>query len=110
MRSESGPLPDAAGHGAWPGAYVLSLHADGTWELLSTKLKTPPATLASGRVSLAPHSWHKLSLTFNGADIVAEIDGRRAGQASDATHAKGMAGIGSGWNRAQFDNFEVAKR
>jgi hypothetical protein len=98
------------GKAPWPGGYVLTLHSDGAWELLNTKLKTAPARLASGSLHLAPHSWHRLSLTFQGAAIVAEVDGRRVGQATDATHTKGMAGIGSGWNRAQFDNFEVARK
>ena len=98
------------GKAPWPGGYVLSLHADGAWQLLSAKLKSPPSQLASGKLQLAPHSWHRLSLTFQGAQIVAEVDGRRVGEATDATHGKGMAGIGSGWNRAQFDNFEVARK
>jgi hypothetical protein len=73
-------------------------------------LKTEPARLASGTLQLAPHSWHRLSLRFQGAGIVAEVDGRGVAQVTDATHGKGMAGIGSGWNWALFDNFEVAKR
>lgn len=98
------------GKAPWPGAYVLSLRADGAWELLSTRLKSAPARLASGTLRVAPRSWHRLSLSFQGAAIVAEVDGRRIGQATDATHGKGMAGIGSGWNRALFDNFEVTRK
>lgn len=98
------------GKAVWPSGYVLSLHADGAWELLNTKLKTAPARLASGTLQLMPHSWHRLSLTFEGSAIVAEVDGHRVGQATESTHGKGMAGIGSGWHHALFDNFEVSRK
>jgi Glycosyl hydrolase family 59 len=95
------------GKAPWPTGYVLSVRGNGTWELLSTKLKNEPTRLASGTLSVMPHSWHSLALTFQGPAITAAVDGHTIAQTSDSTHGKGMAGIGSGWNRTMFDNFEV---
>jgi galactosylceramidase len=97
------------GKAPWPSAYVFSVRADGAWELLNAKLKNAPARLASGTLQFTPRSWHRLSLTFQGSAIIAKVDGRQVAQVTDSTHLKGMAGIGSGWNRALFDNFEVAR-
>ncbi|HXW14216.1 MAG TPA: galactosylceramidase, partial [Terriglobia bacterium] len=44
----------------WVSGYILSVHQDGTWELDSTKFKTPTRKLASGKVPLQPKTWHKL--------------------------------------------------
>jgi hypothetical protein len=46
-------------------------------------------------------------LTFKGSHIQASIDGTSVAKVEDSTHAKGMAGFGTGWNTAQFDNFSV---
>ena len=91
----------------WPSAYVLTLQQDGAWELDSTKFKTPPGKLASGKVLLQPKSWHHLALAFKGTAIRASIDGTPVANVTDASHTKGMAGIGTGWNTAQFDNFSI---
>ena len=92
---------------AWPSAYIFSVHGNGAWELLNTKLKAQPAKLASGNLPVTPDSWRRLSLKFQGPAITAAVDGKAIAQLNDSTHPKGMAGIGSGWNRVMFDNFEV---
>jgi hypothetical protein len=87
--------------------YVLTVRQDGSWELDSSKFKTPTAKLASGKVPFALKTWHHLTLAFKGTAIQASIDGTLVASVTDETHKKGMAGIGTGWNRAQFDNFAV---
>ena len=91
----------------WVSGYVLSLQQDGTWELNSAKFKSPPNKLASGKVASQPKSWHHLALDFKGSSIQVSIDGTPVGSVRDTSHAKGMAGVGTGWNTAQFDNFSV---
>lgn len=51
--------------------------------------------------------WHSLALSFDRAAISASIDGKIVAQVKDASHKNEMAGIGSGWNVASFDNFAV---
>jgi hypothetical protein len=47
-------------------------------------------------------------MTFRGSAISAFLDGKALAQISDTTHQSGMAGIGTGWNLASFDNFSIA--
>ncbi|MGO8747510.1 MAG: discoidin domain-containing protein [Thermoguttaceae bacterium] len=88
-----------------PHGYWLKVNSDGRWEL-----KAFTKTLKSGTVAFAADRWHKLALRFSGSRIVASID-RVEVQALDEDDLdgfdRGMAGLGSGWNNARFDNFSV---
>jgi hypothetical protein len=95
------------GKARWVSGYVLSLQQDGSWELNGSKFKAPTVKLASGVVPLQRNPWHHLALTFKGSHIQASIDGTSVANVEDSTHAKGLTGIGTGWNTAQFDNFSV---
>ena len=95
------------GNARWPSGYVLSVQQDGSWELANTKFKTPAAKLAAGKVAFSLKTWHRLALAFRGSTLEASIDGARVASLSDETHKKGMAGLGSGWNLAQFADFTV---
>lgn len=79
----------------------------GRWELKSTKYKAPTVKLASGQVRFSLETWHHLKLNFKGSGIQASIDGAVVASVSDATRRSGVAGIGTGWNKARFDNFAV---
>ena len=52
-------------------------------------------------------TWHNLALAFRGTAIQARIDSALVANVTDTSHAKGMAGIGTAWNMAQFDNFSI---
>ena len=95
------------GKARWVSGYLLSVQQDGTWELDSTKFKTPTNKLASGKVPVQLKTWHKLALAFKGTAIRASIDGALVANVTDTSHAKGMAGIGTAWNTAQFDNLSI---
>jgi len=96
------------GKARWPSGYILMLQHDGKWELSSSKYKVPTAKLASGQVSFSPNTWHRLGLRFKAASIAAFIDGAKVADVTDATHKAGMAGVGCGWNKTQFDNFRLS--
>jgi len=91
----------------WASAYILSVQDDGTWELDSAKFKTPTSKLAAGKVSIQLNTWHHLALAFKGTAIRVSIDGALVANVTDTSHTQGMAGIGTGWNTAQFDNFSI---
>ena len=95
------------GKARWPSGYVLTVQQDGSWELDNARFKTPAAKLSSGKVAFSLKTWHRLALAFRGSTIEASIDGARVASLSDETHKKGMAGIGTGWNLAQFADFAV---
>jgi O-glycosyl hydrolase len=91
----------------FPSAYVLIVRQDGAWELESAKYKVPISKLASGKVQFGAGKWHHLELSFQGSGITASIDGVAVARVTDSDHDHGMAGIGTGWNKAEFDNFAV---
>ena len=95
------------GKARWPSGYVLTVQPNGSWELDNSKFRTPIAKLAAGKVAFSLKTWHRLALAFRGSTIEASIDGARVASLSDETHKKGMAGIGTGWNNAQFADFAV---
>jgi len=91
----------------YPSGYILTVQSDGKWELVNTQYKSPTVKLGSGTVSLSLKTWHQLELKFAGAQIEAAMDGKSLCKANDSAHRAGMAGMGSGWNLAEFDNFQV---
>ena len=85
-----------------PEGYWLKLDAQGCWEL-----GTAEQARISGRSVSPLKAWRRLQLAFKGPRITVSIDGQTVGEVTDETYVCGMAGVGSGWHRAQFDNFEV---
>jgi len=87
---------------AQPNGYWLKLDDKGNWQL-----NADSETLACGSVPFSAETWHNLKLRFSGTHIMALIDGLLVANARDITYSCGMAGVGAGWNNAQFDNFIV---
>ncbi len=85
-----------------PEAYYLKVDDAGFWELGSAKWP-----LASGRCGTRANRWHNLRLGFAGSTITVAVDGRQVGAVTNAEHAAGMVGVGSGWHGAQFDNLRI---
>jgi alpha-L-fucosidase len=48
-----------------------------------------------------------MGLSFSGTTVRATLDGATVAEVTDATYARGMAGVGSGWNHARFDNLSI---
>ena len=93
----------------YPSGYVLSVQPDGAWKLVSAAYKKPAITLASGTATLLPGEWHRFALTFRGSQIAATLDGTQFANVIDGSHTHGMFALGTGWNKAQFDNLAVTK-
>jgi hypothetical protein len=88
-----------------PCGYGLKVDQAGSWELYSDK-----ARLAAGKAPFTADTWHNLRLVFAGDTILAVLDGSPLSEVTDNAHRAGMAGVGSGWNGAQFDNVSVVVR
>ncbi len=93
-----------------PSGYIFRIVSDGAWSLLSAEYKKPTRTLAHGRLQPDGNRWRKMELVFRGNEISASLDGKVLASVQDATHTHGMFGIGTGWNRAQFDGVSVTSR
>jgi hypothetical protein len=87
------------------GAYGLLLYNTGNWMLRKGTTNITTGTIAS----FDPKIWHSAALQCAGNTITGFIDGTQCTQANDATYPKGMAGLGTGWNKAQFDNLVIKK-
>ncbi len=94
----------------WPSGYILSVFSSGRWTLCTTAYKKPTVTLAEGQARVAPDQWHHLAIQFHGDGIEAAIDGHVVASVRDGTHGRGMFAVGSGWQRAQFDNLAAQRR
>ena len=75
--------------------------------MLGSKLKT----LSSQRLPAGfdVEDWHNMELSFSGSSISVAIDRGKVWSASvtDDTFDSGMAGIGSGWNEAYYDELRL---
>jgi hypothetical protein len=92
----------------WPSGYIFRVKPDGGWDLLSAQYKQPVATLALGSTPIHRDAWHHLELRFHGNRITALLDGTQLTAIDDSTHTHGMFGLGTEWNRIQFDNLRIA--
>ena len=96
------------GQARLPSGYTFRLHGDGTWELLDSAYGKVTRTLAQGETKAAAGQWRHLRLAFAGPQITASLDGQTLASVKDTVHTHGMFGIGSDWNRTEFDDLSVA--
>lgn len=92
-----------------PSGYIFQITSDGAWSLLSAEYKKPMHTLAQGRFQAHGRGWQKMELGFKGNQISASLGGKVLASVQDASHTHGMFGVGTGWNRAQFDDISIAR-
>ncbi|WP_298328187.1 discoidin domain-containing protein [Haloactinopolyspora sp.] len=92
------------------GGYRLRLHRDGRWELIESGPNRAEVSLASGVVAeFDPAGWHRLGLSFRGAQVTVLLNDEPAGFAADDRHNRGQVGLAVGdWSRAQFDDLAIA--
>lgn len=93
--------------------YRLSIYNNGKWYLCYGDPYTyetgNDVVLATGTISgISANTWHNLKLSFMGTSIKAYIDNNLVTSVSDSRRGSGMAGLGSGWNQAQYDNIQVS--
>jgi len=97
---------------SWPPGYGFLVFPSGKYELVYGKDgASSPQVLHSGSVSYGSNSWHTLEIIFNGANIRVRLDSQDliSGGLQDNSVNHGMAAIGSGFNIAYFDDFEVVQ-
>jgi len=98
------------GNAIWPSGYILRFDPAGKWALSSTAYNVPTQTLASGSAHFLANRWHRAELQFQGKEIAVLLDKQQLARVTDSSHSAGMFAIGTGWNRAQFDNLSVTKQ
>jgi hypothetical protein len=63
--------------------------------------------LAEGITCCRLKNWNNLQMVFNGDKISAFLNGIKLYELVDDTFTRGMAGFGSGWHEAYFDNLKI---
>ena len=86
-----------------PPGYTWRIHDDGAWELKSFK-----TLIAHGTRAFAANEWHNLRLGFHGSSISGFVDNKPVFMVDDKTYSGGLAGLGTGWNFAQFSDLKIA--
>jgi hypothetical protein len=87
-----------------PPGYCVSVNATAGWAATAGSTQLAAGVLNGGYNSTAPHT---LELTVDGTSISASVDGTQLFSVSDSTYTAGLAGVGSGYHFAAFDNFAV---
>jgi O-glycosyl hydrolase len=91
-----------------PNGYGLSLAADGTWSIgRGVPGGRSWLELTTGTTGSDGTGWHDLSLAFDDDRIIAEIDGARVGEVTDATWVSGMAGLSGDYSAVQFADLAI---
>lgn len=90
-------------------AYYLRIRDTGQWWIEKMLTDGSNHTLATGTTTaLGTGTWHNLSLTFQGSQITAKLDGNQFGSVSDGSFQTGQAGLGiQGYRTDQFDNLSI---
>lgn len=85
-----------------PAGYWFEIYTGGRWILCAGD-----KILKSGNHIFAPFLWHKLKMKLLGDTISITLDGQALVTIENHKYSHGMAGLGSGYNIVQFDNFSV---
>ena len=85
-----------------PPGYTFRVQEGGAWVLKSFK-----TVIAQGTTAFSADEWHTLRLDFHGPAISGFVDGKPVCTVNDTAYASGLAGLGTGWNFAQFSNLEI---
>ena len=86
-----------------PAGIWLEVSTTGLWQLYAGN-----KIIARGDTDFAQRKWHRLKLEFKDVNIGVFINGQKVHTARDKEFKTGLAGIGSGYNHAEFDNFKIA--
>lgn len=82
--------------------YAFVMDAKGTWHL-----QAPERQLAQGHIAAPGAVWHRVGLAVKNDELCATWDGQTLARVTDASLSHGLIALGTGWNPANFDHFEV---
>jgi len=85
-----------------PEGYWFKITTGNNWTLNAGDQK-----LASGTSEFSPFTWHHLSIKFKGNNISVFINSKEVTSVINTKYTHGLAGLGSDFNFAEFDNFEI---
>ena len=63
--------------------------------------------LMEGITTFSRKNWNRLQMAFNGNKISASLNDKKIYELEDDTFTNGLAGFGSGWHEAYFDDLKI---
>ena len=88
----------------FPEGYWFKITTGSNWSLYAGSLK-----LASGKAEFLPFSWNDMAIRFRGSNISVIVNNKEVVSVTDTKYTHGIAGLGSDFNYAEFDDFEIKK-
>lgn len=85
-----------------PEGYWFKITTGSNWTLNAGSQK-----LASGHADFPPFTWHSMVMRLNGNKIAVLINNKEVVSVTDTQYTHGLAGLGSDFNYAEFDDFEI---
>jgi galactosylceramidase len=85
-----------------PSGYWFKITSGNNWTL-----NAGSQILVSGYADFPPLTWHYLSMSLKGQKISVSIDNKEVVSVNDTKYTHGLAGLGSDFNYAEFDDFEI---
>ncbi len=82
-----------------PKAYEFKIYNTGRWQL-----STGAEIIGNGSACFDKNAWHSMAIEVKGDEIAAYFNHRKMISIVDTTLEKGMVGIGSSYDRVEFDN------
>jgi galactosylceramidase len=92
-----------------PSGYMLTLHADGKWQIASSGFNRSDRVLATGNGG-PTLGWHRVHLAFRGDQITGQLDHQLLFRTKDTDHSAGQAAVGAIWSKVSFDNLSFDRQ
>lgn len=86
----------------YPDGYTFIVTTGNKWTLMEGN-----KVIGSGWADFPPFKWHHLTLKFSGSIITGSVNEKEIFAINSTKFTHGLAGLGSAFNYAEFDNFEV---
>jgi len=88
--------------GDYPEGYTFVINTSNRWSLFAGNQE-----ISKGESSFPAFAWHHLSMKLIGNSISVSVNNKEIVRINNTKYTHGLAGLGSGFNLAEFDNFEV---
>lgn len=88
--------------GDFPEGYTFVINTGNLWALYAGK-----EIIASGNMEFPAFKWHHISLKMKGSSISVWVNDKELKSVINEKYSHGLAGIGSGFNYAEFDDFLI---
>jgi galactosylceramidase len=90
--------------GDFPEGYTFVINTGNRWVLYAGN-----QIIASGNAKFPAFIWHHISLKLRGKNVSVWVNNKEVVSVVNEKYSHGLAGIGSDFNYAEFDNFLVGK-